>query len=49
MAKALPRPATYDDLLKAPDYLIAEIVEGELHTSPRPSGRHERASLWLSA
>jgi Uma2 family endonuclease len=43
MAKTSPRPATYDDLLKAPDHLIAEIVEGELHTSPRPSGRHERA------
>jgi Uma2 family endonuclease len=27
-----------------PDHLIAEIVEGELFTSPRPAGPHERAS-----
>lgn len=43
MAKALTQPATYEDLLKVPDHLVAEIVEGELHTSPRPSGAHERA------
>jgi Uma2 family endonuclease len=39
----MTRPATYEDLMKVPDHLIAEIVEGELHTSPRPSGPHERA------
>ena len=43
MSKVLTRPATYEDLLKVPDHLIAEIVEGELHTSPRPSGPHARA------
>ncbi|HEX6100264.1 MAG TPA: Uma2 family endonuclease [Thermoanaerobaculia bacterium] len=43
MGKVVTRPATYEDLLKVPDHLIAEIVEGELHTSPRPSGAHERA------
>ena len=43
MAKVLTRPTTYEDLLKVPDHLVAEIVEGELHTSPRPSGPHERA------
>jgi Uma2 family endonuclease len=43
MAKAVTRPATYEDLLKVPDHLVAEIVEGELYTWPRPSGRHERA------
>jgi Uma2 family endonuclease len=37
------RPATYEDLLQVPDNLIAEIVEGELFTSPRPAGPHERA------
>lgn len=30
------RPATYDDLLAVPDHLVAEIVDGELYTSPRP-------------
>jgi len=34
------RPATYEDLLKVPDHLVAEIVDGELHTSPRPAPRH---------
>ena len=43
MAKTVTRPATYEDLLKVPDHLIAEIVEGELYTSPRPSGPHGRA------
>lgn len=43
MAKVVTRPATYDDLMKVPDHLVAEIVEGELHTSPRPSGPHGRA------
>ena len=31
------RPATYDDLVKVPDNLVAEIVDGELHASPRPA------------
>lgn len=43
MAKTVTRPATYEDLLKVPDHFIAEIVEGELYTSPRPSGPHGRA------
>ena len=30
------RPATYDDLVKVPDIQVAEIVDGELHVSPRP-------------
>ena len=34
------RPATYDDLVKLPDHLVAEIVNGELHASPRPAPRH---------
>lgn len=38
------RPATYEDLLKVPDNVIAEIIEGELFTSPRPAGPHERAA-----
>lgn len=34
--------ATYEDLLKAPEHLIAELVEGELYTWPRPGGIHAR-------
>jgi hypothetical protein len=38
------RPATYEDLLAVPDHLVAEILEGELHTTPRPAPRHAAAS-----
>jgi Uma2 family endonuclease len=40
----LDRPATYDDLVKVPDIMVAEIVDGELHASPRPAPRHANAS-----
>lgn len=42
------QPATYDDLLKVPDHLVAEIIDGELFTSPRPAPRHADASSGLS-
>ena len=38
------RPATYEDLLKVPEHLVAEIVDGELVTSPRPAMRHAGAA-----
>ena len=34
------RPATYDDLVKLPDNLVAEIIDGELHASPKPAPPH---------
>jgi Uma2 family endonuclease len=37
------RPATYEDLAALPDTLIAEIVDGELHATPRPAFPHARA------
>jgi len=37
------RAATYDDLRRVPEHLVAEIVDGELYTSPRPAARHARA------
>jgi Uma2 family endonuclease len=40
----LDRPATYDDLVKVPDIMVAEIVDDELHASPRPAPRHANAS-----
>jgi Uma2 family endonuclease len=40
-------PATYDDLLKVPDHLVAEIIDGELVTAPRPAPRHADASSGL--
>jgi len=42
------RPAaTYEDLLAVPDHLVAEILDGELYTSPRPAPRHADASTGL--
>ena len=41
------RPATYEDLLQVPDHLVAEILDGELYTSPRPAPRHADASSGL--
>jgi Uma2 family endonuclease len=41
------QPATYDDLLKVPDHLVAEIVDGELYATPRPAPRHADASSGL--
>jgi Uma2 family endonuclease len=38
------RPATYEDLMAVPDHLVAEIINGELVTSPRPASQHARAS-----
>lgn len=36
--------ATYEDLLKVPDHFVAEIINGELVTSPRPASPHARAA-----
>jgi len=41
------RPATYEDLERLPDNLVAEIVDGELHASPRPALRHVRVGSVL--
>ena len=41
------RRATYQDVLDAPAHLVAEIINGTLHTHPRPASRHARASSVL--
>jgi Uma2 family endonuclease len=41
------QPATYADLLKVPDHLVAEILDGELYATPRPAPRHADASSGL--
>jgi len=43
----LDRPATYEDLEKVPDVMVAEIVDGELHATPRPAPRHVRVGSRL--
>lgn len=40
--------ATYEDLKKVPDNLIAQIVEGTLITMPRPATGHARVATQLS-
>ena len=41
-ATAMPK-ATYQDVLDAPDHLVAEILDGRLHTQPRPASLHALA------
>ena len=40
MADKGKRQATYADIETAPEHLVAEIINGELFTHPRPSLRH---------
>jgi len=49
MADPARRRATYDDLRAAPAHLVAELLNGELVTSPRPSPHHARAASSLGA
>ena len=39
--------ATYQDVLDAPEGLVAEILGGELFTHPRPAGPHSEAASVL--
>jgi Uma2 family endonuclease len=41
------RPATYDDVLAAPEGMTAEIIAGELWLSPRPAGDHASVALGI--
>ena len=41
------RRATYEDLCRVPEPLVAEILDGELFTSPRPAIRHALAASRL--
>jgi Uma2 family endonuclease len=43
------RGATYEDLLKVPENLVAELIGGELYTWPRPGSAHANASSVLGA
>jgi Uma2 family endonuclease len=46
-AVSAKRGATYEDLLRLPDNVVGEIVDGELHVSPRPASLHSRAASRL--
>lgn len=47
MATPAEREATYEDLLRVPTRLVAEIINGRLVTHPRPAPKHLRASSSL--
>jgi Uma2 family endonuclease len=49
MTELALRPATYEDLLKVPDNLVAELIDGELFTTPRPAPRHANVTSSLGA
>jgi Uma2 family endonuclease len=38
------RRATYEDLMAIPEHMVAEIVDGDLYASPRPTSPHARAT-----
>jgi Uma2 family endonuclease len=42
------RRATYEDLMQVPDHLVAEIIDGELVTSPRPALPHAQATTVIA-
>ena len=48
MTAAAKRRATYEDLLRVPDHLVAELIDGELYVMSRPSVPHATAAaeLW---
>lgn len=41
------RRATYEDVLAAPEHMVAEILDGELHLQPRPAIPHAAAASAL--
>jgi Uma2 family endonuclease len=49
MVSQAPRRASYEDVLRAPPHVIAELIAGTLHTQPRPTVLHARASSSLGA
>src|SRR5512143_1972180 len=42
------RRATYEDLLKVPDTMVAEIIDGELYATPRPASPHANAASGIA-
>ncbi|MBI2837753.1 MAG: Uma2 family endonuclease [Acidobacteria bacterium] len=44
MAEPARRAATYEDLIRLPEHLVGEIIDGDLYASPRPTPRHTVSS-----
>jgi Uma2 family endonuclease len=49
MSGAAKRRATYEDVLAAPEHVIAQVIDGVLYTMPRPRPRHSRVASRLGA
>jgi Uma2 family endonuclease len=47
MAERAPRRATYQDVLDAPENMVAEVIDGELSLQPRPRKPHAAAATAL--
>lgn len=47
MADPARKRATYEDVLGAPEHCIAQVIDGELHTQPRPEGPHQSVASML--
>ncbi len=43
------KPATYDDLRRVPDHMVAEIIGGDLYVTPRPASAHANAASVLGS
>lgn len=49
MAPVPRKQATYEDLMAVPDHLVAEILDGELVTHPRPASPHALAGAAITS
>jgi len=47
MKALLRQHATYDDLVKVPENMVAELIDGDLYAWPRPAGPHADMSSVL--
>jgi Uma2 family endonuclease len=47
MAGPARRRATYEDVLRAPPHMVAEVIDGELHLHPRPAKPQAAAATAL--
>ena len=48
LAEAARKFATYEDVLSAPDHLVAEVLDGDLVLQPRPARRHAHVASDLT-
>lgn len=47
MKALLRQHATYDDLVKVPENMVAELIDGDLYAWPRAAGPHARFALGM--